>query len=510
MGRVKRVIVLLAALLAVPAVPAAAGSPPAGLVAQADAAPTPALNWAPCKEQGLERYECAVADVPLDYSRPRGPKLGLAVLRQRAGEPSARIGTLFTAVGGPGGSGLDQAKFGMPGGELAKRFDIVALDQRGVGRSRQMHCFASVAEQEKFWEASFLPPANRAQERQAEQASRQLAAGCARNSADIVGHLTTVDVARDLDLLRRAVGDEKLTYTGGSYASYIGEVYGAMFGSRVRALQLNAMIDPAAYANAHVPMLLERAVGTQGVFREFARLCAEAGPACAFTGPSTEDVLARNAALLNALQREPITVGTGADAVQVAYRDVVPIQVAMLYDTQDGWPALAALLDALEQGPSGDPETVRQVLAGGAIRLDFLDSFISITCADSALPQAPGLWPMLTRVFDSRVPHYGRHWLYLAQPCASWKAPKQRYTGPWTLKSDTPALLINNRYDPVTALSFAEKAQRQMGNAQLVVVDGHGHDIRGACTQRLRDRYLIDLQLPAPGTTCTPDKPPFS
>lgn len=505
----KRLLVLLAALLAVPAAPAAA-SAPAGLVAQADAAPAPVLNWAPCKEQGLEKYECAVAEVPLDYARPRGSKLGLAVLRQRASEPATRIGTLFTAVGGPGGSGLDQAKSGMPTGELAKRFDIVTLDQRGVRRSRQMQCFASVQEQEKFWEATFLPPADPAQERLAEQASWTLAAGCARNSADIVDHLTTVDVARDLDLLRRAVGDEKLTYTGGSYASYIGEVYGAIFGSRVRALQLNAMIDPTGYATAHIPMLLERAVGTQGVFREFARLCAKAGPACAFTGPSTEDVLARNAALLDALQRGPITVGAGADAVQVGYRDVVPVQVGMLYDTRDGWPALAALLDALEQGPAGDPETVRQVLAGGAMRLDFLDSFISITCADSAVPQAPGLWPTLTRVFDARVPHYGRHWLYLAQPCATWKAPKQRYTGPWTLKSATPALLINNRYDPVTALSFAEKARRQMGNARLVVVEGHGHNIIGECTQRLRDRYLIDLQVPAPGTTCTPDKPPFS
>jgi pimeloyl-ACP methyl ester carboxylesterase len=490
-------VILAAALLVavVPGVPASNS-----LVAQADAAPTPQLAWAPCAEQGLERYECAVADVPLDYAKPTGPKLGLAVLRQRAISPDNRIGTLFTAVGGPGGSGLDAAKGGLIDGEIAARFDIVAFDQRGIGRSSQIHCFPSVAEQEQFWSALPQPPASPAEERASTQASRTLATKCSAKSQ----HLTTVDAARDLDLLRRAVGDSKLSYTGGSYASYLGEVYGALFGDRVRALQLNAMVDPTAYTHNAIGLLWERSAGTEEVFREFARHCV--AQKCAFAGP---DVLGRNSHILAQLRSGPITVGTGDSAIQIRYRDIVPIHAALLYDTQSGWPALAQLLSELEKGPAGSGPVVSEILRATAFRLDFLDSFVAISCVDFGVPRAPGLWSTLASAFDAHAPHYGRHWLYIAQPCAAWQTPPQRYTGSWKLKSSAPALLINNRFDPVTPLSSARKAKQQLGNAELVIVEGHGHDITGSCTDRLRSRYLIDLQLPAPGTTCQPDRPPF-
>ncbi|MBE1470011.1 pimeloyl-ACP methyl ester carboxylesterase [Kibdelosporangium phytohabitans] len=495
---------VLAAASVVPATAAAA--PANSLVAQADAAPTPVLNWAPCTEEGLRQYECAVAQVPLDYAKPRGAKLGLSVLRQRA--TGKRIGTLFTAVGGPGGSGVDAARHGLVSKQLAGRFDVVTFDQRGIMRSRQVRCFATPQDQDRFWETLPMPPVGAAEEGQTRKGSKALADGCARHSGDLVGHLTTVDAARDLDLLRRAVGDQKLTYTGGSYASYLGEVYGALFGDRVRALQLNAMIDPVAYTQSNVHTAWERARGTAGVFAEFARLCTAAGkPACAFAGP---DVAGRDASLLARLKRGPIQVGKGDAAIPVRYRDILPAQVNMLYDTREGWPALAQLLDAVERGVDGDPGVVKDILGATAYRLDFLSAFTAITCADVDHPKQPGAWPTMTKVLDLAVPDYGRFWLYPGQPCASWPTPPQRYTGPWRLRSDVPALLINNRFDPVTPLSSAVKAQRAMGNTRLVVVDGHGHAVTGACTDRIRDAYLIDLRVPPQGTTCEPDRQPFT
>ncbi|WP_406269088.1 alpha/beta fold hydrolase [Nocardia sp. NBC_00881] len=193
-------------------------------------------DWAPCAEQELSRFQCATAVVPLDYAHPEGPTLSLAVLRQPASDPELRIGTLFAGVGGPGGAGFRWAAGGeLLGGEIARRFDVVTFDQRGVGRSAQVRCFANAEEQQRFWSRVSIPPANPEQERDAARASRELAVGCAAHSGALLGHLTTVDVARDLDLLRRAVGDPKLSYEGGSYASYLGEVYGALFGDRVRA-----------------------------------------------------------------------------------------------------------------------------------------------------------------------------------------------------------------------------------------------------------------------------------
>ncbi|WP_040729869.1 alpha/beta fold hydrolase [Nocardia tenerifensis] len=507
----------------------------ADLVAQADAAPTPRLDWAPCQEKSLSRLHCATATVPVDYAHPDGPTLGLALVRQPATDQSRRIGTLFTAAGGPGGSGIHWAGQGeMFPGEIARRFDVVTFDQRGVGRSSPVRCFADPAAEQRFWAGTHIPPANAEQEAAQARLSREFSAGCAATSGALLPHLTTVDAARDLDLLRRAVGDRRLTYEGGSYASYLGEVYGAIFGDRVRALSLSSMVDPDAYTSDTRAEVAVAAEGTDEVLSEFFRLCAQAGQSrCAFADASKppadpigqirsdqkasggEDLRARDNALLDRLRQGPIAVGEGERARSVAYDDVVSPHTLMLYDPEKGWPALAQLLAELERGPAGNPEVVGKILDANAVPPGFLDSYTAISCADNTFPRDPDQWPAMARGLGIDGATLSAFWLYLRQPCASWPLPQggypQRYVGPWILRSDVPALLFNNRFDPVTPLTAARKAQEALVNARLVVIEGgYGHDTTVDCTRRLQERYLVDQQLPAPGATCKADQAPFA
>ncbi|MFR9752676.1 alpha/beta hydrolase [Nocardia sp. 004] len=535
-------IAMLAGLLPVvggcTALPSEHESAVADLVAQADAVATPQLDWVECAQPRLSGYQCATAAVPVDYANPAGPILELALVRQQAADQQRRIGTLFAAVGGPGGSGLSWAAAGeLFDGEIANRFDVVTFDQRGVGASGQVRCFANVDQQRQFWSSVWLPPVDQEQENAAEAASRELAAGCAAHSGALLGHLTTVDAARDLDLLRRAVGDAELTYTGGSYASYLGQVYGALFGDRVRALHLQSMIDPDAYTNDTRSAIESTAQATEEVLGEFLRLCAEAGrPQCVFAAEdgqsdaepqenldnldNSDDVdrsaelRARNDAVLRRLQEGPLVIGEGERTRVLTYPEVLSAHALLLYDPVAGWPALAELLVELERGPSGDPDTVGEILAAATQPFDDLDSFIAISCADNTFPRDPGRWPALAAELAEVSPTYGAFWWYLRQPCAVWPAPAegyaQRYTGPWILRSNTPALLINNQFDPVTPLSAARHAQQELVNARLVVVaEGYGHNTLNDCTRSLRERYLVDLHLPAPGATCRPDAQPF-
>lgn len=501
-------------------VAAGAGKSVAELVAQADAVPTPRVSWTPCAEEALRRYECASVPVPLDYARPDGPTIALAILRQRASDPTRRIGTLFTAAGGPGGSGIDWAADGeLFPGELSRQFDVITFDQRGVGRSAPVRCFPNSAVQNEFWRNIAIPPIDDRQQHGTENASRQLAAGCAAESGELISHLTTVDAARDLDLLRRAVGDEKLTYEGSSYASYLGIVYGTLFPDRVRALQLSSIVDPDAYTTDTRSHIADAAQGTEEVLTELLRLCATAGPRhCAFAGSpksSATDLRARDTAVLDQSKVAPIQVGQGSESVSVTYNEIVQAHAMLLYSPARGWPALATLLTELELGSAGHPDVVREILAAVGMTGDFLASFVAISCADNTFTRQPHRWPEFAQESAERSPVYGPFWLYLRQPCAAWPAPEtgypQRFTGPWTQQSPVPALLLNNRFDPATPLTSARRAAQAMGTARLVVVtDGYGHEPTGECATTLRERYLIDLRIPEPDTTCTTGQTPFA
>ena len=189
--------------------------------------------------------------MPLDYDGSAGGTVAVSVVRLPASDPARRIGSLFLNPGGPGGSGVEFTVFAGPflfTPEVRARFDLVGFDPRGIARSTALRCFGSDTQ----WGPIFTPiafPITSAEEEIWTSADRYLAGACAQRGGRIIDHMSTANVARDLDVLRQAVGDEKLNYAGYSYGSYLGQVYANMFPGSFRALVIDGVLDPIAWAN---------------------------------------------------------------------------------------------------------------------------------------------------------------------------------------------------------------------------------------------------------------------
>ncbi|HET9519236.1 MAG TPA: alpha/beta fold hydrolase, partial [Actinoplanes sp.] len=211
-----------------------------------DAVPTPTLRWYRC----YVTAECAVVRLPLDYDKPRGATTEIAVLRIRARDRQTRVGSLFVNPGGPGGQGTELA-FAAPyflGDAVLRKFDIVGFDPRGVGYSEHVKCFRSTGAQTEAY-AGLSPafPLGRREEKAFLASAKAIGKGCSSVGKPLTGAMSTAETARDMEVLRRAVGDPALSYLGFSYGSAIGQYYAAMFPDRVRAIALDGVINPVSW-----------------------------------------------------------------------------------------------------------------------------------------------------------------------------------------------------------------------------------------------------------------------
>jgi pimeloyl-ACP methyl ester carboxylesterase len=475
----------------------------------------PALHWAACGNG----FECTTAAVPLDYDHPGGPAISLALIRLPATDQTHRIGSLLTNPGGPGMSGVASIRSIPPGAYppgMRARFDIIGFDPRGVARSTPIQCFPSDAARLRFFAGVPLFPITRREQVLVAAKNAEFGGICLRHNAAIMRHMSTANAARDMDLLRQALGDQKLTFYGASYGSYLGNVYASLFPHRVRALVFDSIIDPAAWATGHgdgftVPTYTrERSdVGTSATMRQFLQLCDRAGRRCAF---SAGDPQAKWQTLLARARRAPIPIPGGPP---VTYADIVTDAVNLLSDPPQSWSALARDLQALYQASTPAARTASPLPAAGPAapaHHNTAAARAAVTCADTNNPRDPFRWPPVARQRDRRFGPFGSFWSYLSEPCATWPArDHDRYTGPFGHRTSSPALIIGTRFDPATPYGNARALARQLPGSRLLTLDGWGHVALGksTCIAAYVDHYLVNLALPPPGTTCPPDQRPF-
>ncbi|MFF3501688.1 alpha/beta hydrolase [Streptomyces sp. NPDC003247] len=507
-GRAAAVIAVVlscSAVLTGPHLAAADGVP-------APTAPAPALNWRPCPQDG--RFDCATAKVPLDYADPRGRAIDLSVVRRKATRPGRRIGTLFFNPGGPGGPGTVQmpqnyARFPQ---EVRERFDIVSWDPRGVGNSTAVNCFATPQEAQA-WVAG-KPAGFPVGARQRDTwiaAYRELGRRCEQRDPALLRHVSTAESALDLDRLRRAVGEPRLTYLGISYGTILGATYAGLFPDTIRALVLDSNIAPSAWTGragdaTRLPTFLRMGSDrtAAATLDRFLTLCGSTTTAgCAFSagGPdATRDKFDR---LMRRLRERPVGTWT--------YARTVADTVTGLYIVHPGWTELAARLQALWEGrvPGlSAPLTTPPV----TVPYTGDEQAGAVFCGDSPNPRDPGLFHTLEETGTKG--DAGRFWTWAAEPCATWPTTAAHpYTGPWDKPTAHPVLVVGTVYDPSTPYSNARAMAEELADARLLTNTGYGHTALlnpSSCINAHVSRYLVDGALPPPGTTCAQDKAPFS
>jgi pimeloyl-ACP methyl ester carboxylesterase len=467
------------------------------------------IGWKACGPQ----LECARVPVPLDWAHPRGRKIRLAVIRHLASQPERRIGSLFFNPGGPGLSGVDAViQAGDALDALGQgRFDVVSWDPRGSGRSAPVSCFKNPAARARFWAGQPVPTTRRDERRYLAKTVAFTRRCRARNGA-LLAHITTAETVRDLDHLRRLVGDRRLTMAAQSGGTIIGQIYANMFPRRVRAMALDSVVDPVAYSKGTVPFMRSSMASVDRVFDEFLMLCQSAGPAnCAFAGGVSAKQRARQ--VLAQLSRAPLPPAAATPPGELTYGEAVSAIKSGYLLAPSTWRQLGNHLAATAAGDGSALETTARSFADEAFHRLF-EPTQAIICADSPASQHANEWSRvmdgLTRVSRIGAPFVG--WV-IGAPCASWRVRSpDRYTGPWTASTPNPILLIGTRFDPNTPFAGAQHAARLLGNAVLLTHEGYGHvssSDPSACVDRAASRYLVDLVVPPRGTVCRPDRSPF-
>ncbi|WP_419992384.1 alpha/beta hydrolase [Streptomyces boninensis] len=519
-------------------------------------APVPELDWAACGAQ-----QCAEAEVPLDYDEPDGATTTIAMTKFPATDAAGKVGTLFLNLGGPGAKAVGDPTFALSvrslGPEVRAKFDIVGIDPRGVGGSTPVTC-APAPGQEPVARPATMIPETPAEVKAQLAFDDYLRASCDKTAGPILDHMSIADVARDMDLVRQAVGDEKLTYYGLSYGSLLGQTYAGLFPDRVRALALDGVVDPVASTTGREGD--DRPVGVrmgrpEAMERALATVLAHCDKAGILRCPLAGKAMQRWQRVHDSLAEKPLALGPltidgrsfrglyTVNAFQVDHMGGYPIPTIELlaaatklievlrFGISDpaagpgqlkvpGQSAidlsaprsvleerLAGLLTeirkaASDRAPQPAPAPADEDVAAGQAGM------FGALCTDSVNPGDPAAWAQAAEDTKAKAPRFGPLMVWVFSPCAGWPGSSaDAYRGPFGTSLDTPPLIIGNSLDAATPIGGAHAAKDLLPGSRLVTLDAWGHTAIGksGCVTKHVESYLLRQQLPGGDQRCATD-----
>ncbi|MDT9684853.1 alpha/beta hydrolase [Streptomyces sp. TRM76323] len=457
------------------------------------------LNWRDC---GAPGFQCATLRAPLDYARPGGARVELAVARVRATGPGERLGSLLVNPGGPGGSAIGYLQ-GYAGlaypAPVRARYDMVALDPRGVARSEPVRCLDGPA-MDAYTQVDQTPDDQRETGLLA-TSFKGFASACAKRSGRILPHVSTVEAARDMDVLRAALGDEKLSYVGASYGTFLGATYAELFPSRTGRLVLDGAMDPSLTAER---LNLDQAAGFDTAFRAFAADCLT-HPDCPLGTASVRDATARMRTFLAGLDREPAP--TGQDRALGEALATIGVITAM-YD-EAAWPRLrTALTRAMDGEGSG-----LLALADSYYERDGDGGYSNLMSANAAVncldqPPAfttPAAVAAAVPSFEKASPVFGRSLAWASLACAYWPVKATGTPHRITAAGAPPIVVVGTTRDPATPYKWARSLAAQLSSGTLLTYDGDGHTAYGRgndCVDTAINTFLLEGTPPPPAKRC--------
>ena len=482
-------------------VPRATGVPPA------TAAPSDSLGsyygqkleWSPCNDED----ECADLRVPLDYAKPDpSSDLTLKVLRVPAKHQESRLGSLVVNPGGPGASAVDYAAAAdaVVGGQVRRYFDVVGFDPRGVGRSAPLDCLSDT-ELDAFMSADQTPD-DGAEEQALLTQARALAEGCEAKNPALLPHLSTEDSARDMDVLRAALGDSQLNYLGQSWGSFLGSTYAGLFPKRVGRFVLDGILPPDLTS---AEMAQGQARGFELATRSYVSFCIAEGD-CPL-GSSVEEGMAWIRDFLSQVDRAPIATGDpSVPRMNEAWASWGLGQA--MYD-QRSW---GALTDALREAKAGDGQKLMTFAdgyarrqPGGGYQGNIMEVMSAVNCLDR--PDSPDLstYEGYATQFSKVAPTWGPTLAWGNLPCSVW--PVKEGGGPHKISAagSGPIVVVGTTRDPATIYEWSTRLKDQLANSVLLTYDGDGHAAYGRhndCVDSAIDAYYVQGRVPKDGLTC--------
>ena len=460
------------------------------------------VQWKACTDVAApsgETAQCGTVTVPLDWANPTGQTIELAVARLRA-KGSDTVGSILVNPGGPGASAIDflETAGTVVSAEVRDEYDLVAFDPRGVQRSAPVRCYDG-PQMDKLVSADFDLSTDAGVQAQ-EKAWADFGAACAQNTGPVLGHVDTISTAKDMDVVRSAVGDVTLDYLGYSYGTKLGATYAALFPKTVGRMVLDSALDPTLDADA---VSAGQAAGFESALRAYVTDCL-GGKGCPLTG-GVDTAMKEIKGLLEHTHTTPLPTGTSR-------RLTAPLAftgIAYPLYSQKAWPMLTQALTAAVKGDGSGllqlADAYYDRSSDGTYTTNTTEAFTAIGCLDSRGTTDLAAMRQQAAAIEQAAPTVGEFFAYTGTVCADWPVPQVKDLTDYSAKGAPPIVVVGTTNDPATPYVWAQKMASTLSSGVLLTHVGEGHGAYGlsnSCVQNAVDDYLLDGTPPKAGTRC--------